>query len=198
MDFGTGIGQHDRWNHALSTSKYYRAIPKHKQLQDKWCVEQAHNDTLVLWQRLWMLAISRAAPNGHAGFPGDDLAEILGARPGGTVKKIHRQKVWEALDKLKTMGWIDPSSDRHCVVLPADGFSTGLKGKDKPCSYHTGESPSVSTDLIVVDREAMDLCRETNRAVRNLQAREILRPELRDEMSRETGRGFQPYEGATA
>jgi len=177
------------------SSKYYKAIPKHKQLLDAWCASQVHAD-LFLWQRVWMLAIARAAPNGHAYFPGNDVADILSRHPDGTVKKVHRQKVWEAIEKLKAIGWLDPSSDRECLVLPAEGLTTGLKGKNKPCPYHAGESPSVRTELLVVDREAQVLCRDTNKRAANPQARAVLSPAIRDQMSPITGHRHEREEAS--
>ncbi|MDF1924053.1 hypothetical protein PXH78_09310 [Mycolicibacterium smegmatis] len=151
---------------------------------------QAFNTDLTLWQRVFAFAMSRHLPNLHTPFEPGQLEKLLGVQPDGTVKTIHRQKLWEAINHLKKIGWLDQSSDRECLVLPAEGFATGMRGNNKPCPHHCQEAPAPSNVVFIRDRSVPCSSpneRESNRDEAKRQAREVLRPEKRDMMSPKTG-----------
>jgi hypothetical protein len=91
------------------------------------------------------------------------------------------------------MGWLDPASDRNCLVLPAAGYACERRGSKKPCAYHTGQQSNIKGDIPVVDRQAQDfLERESYTSVAKVQARAILRPEKADMSSGKIGQAEQP------
>lgn len=153
---------------------------------------QMHNPKLRLWQRVFAVAMARSGPNLHTPLEPGELATMLGKRQqDGSLKPVARQKIWEAIEHLTAIGWLDPTSDSRCLVLPAEGFRCGRQGNGKLCPYHSGQSSKVQSDIAVRDY-ASPIDGESYRAAEKAQARAILRPEIGDMSSPKTGHDHQP------
>jgi hypothetical protein len=155
--------------------------------------EQVYQTELPLWTRVYALAMARSEPNLHTRIGEAELAVLGKARPDGTRNPVDRRRFWEAIQRLTDLGWLDPTSDRNCLVLSAAGHACERRGSKKRCDYHTGQLSTVKGDIAVVDREAEAfLERESYRGVGNVQASAVLRPLFADDSSAFLGRARLP------
>jgi hypothetical protein len=177
----------------VTASRYYRRVPLYLMtFQGHW-EAQIYQTTLPLWLRVYALAMARSEPNLHTGIGPQELAVLGETQPDGSRKPVDRRRLWEAIRRLVEMGWLDPSSDRHCLVLPAAGYACERRGSKKPCAYHTGQHSKIKGDIPVVDRKAQDFLEgESYTNVATVQARAILRPEQADKPSGKIGQAEQP------
>jgi hypothetical protein len=124
--------------------------------QGHWEAQIYKEDMLPLWARVHALALARSEPNLHTGIGPNELAILGETGPDGSRKPVDRRRLWEAITRLVDLGWLDPTSDRNCLVLPAAGYACGRRGNKKPCAYHTGQHSTVKGDMATVDRQAED------------------------------------------
>jgi hypothetical protein len=177
----------------VTVSRYYERLPLYLMtFQGHW-EAQIYQTALPLWLRVYALGMARCEPNLHTGIGPDELAVLGETDPDGSRKAVDRRRLWEAIKKLVNLGWLDPVSDRNCLVLPAAGYACGRRGSKRPCKYHTGQHSKIKGDIVIVDREAEDSIEgESYRGVAKVQARAILCPEKQDKVSGKSGQAEQP------
>jgi hypothetical protein len=165
----------------VTVSRYYERLPLYLMtFQGHW-EAQIYQTALPLWLRVYALGMARCEPNLHTGIGPDELAVLGETDPDGSRKAVDRRRLWEAIKKLVNLGWLDPVSDRNCLVLPAAGYACGRRGSKRPCKYHTGQHSKIKGDIVIVDREAEDSIEgESYRGVAKVQARAILCPEKQE------------------
>ncbi len=176
----------------MTASRYYKRVPLYLMtFQGHW-EAQIYQTTLPLWLRVYALAMARSEPNLHTGIGPYELAVLGEAGLDGSRKPVDRRRLWEAITRLVDLGWLDPTSDRKCLVLPAAGYACERRGSKKPCGHHTGQHSTAKGDIAIVDRQAEDfLERESYKSVEKMQARAILRPEKADKVSEKSGQAEQ-------
>jgi hypothetical protein len=172
----------------VTVTRYYNRVSLYLMtFQGHW-EAQIYQTTLPLWLRVYALAMARSEPNLHTGIGPQELAVLGETQPDGSQKPVDRRRLWEAIRRLVNMGWLDPRSDRNCLVLPATGYACERRGSKKPCAYHTGQHSKIKGDIAVVDRQAQDFLEgESYTSAAKVQARAILRPETADKSSGEIG-----------
>lgn len=172
----------------MTATRYYRRTPLYLMTYQGFWEEQIYQTSLPLYQRVYSLAMARSEPNLHTGIGPQELAVLGETQPDGSRKPVDRRRLWEAIRRLVDMGWLDPKSDRNCLVLPAAGYACERRGSKKPCAYHTGQHSKIKGDIPVVVRQAQDFLEgESYTSVAIVQARAILRPEIADKSSGKIG-----------
>jgi hypothetical protein len=172
----------------VTASRYYKRAPLYLMTFHGHWEEQIYQTTLPLWLRVYALAMARSEPNLHTGIGPQERAVLGETQPDGSRKPVDRRRLWEAIRRLIDLGWLDRTSDRNCLVLPAAGYSCERQGSKKPCAYHTGQHSKIKGDITVVDRQAQNFLEgESYTSAAKMQARAILRPESADKSSGERG-----------
>jgi hypothetical protein len=176
----------------VTASRYYKRVPLYLMtFQGHW-EAQIYQTNLPLWARVHALAMARSEPNLHTGIGPDELAVLGETQPDGSRKPVDRRRLWEAIQRLIDLGWLDPTSDRNCLVLPAAGYACERRGSKQSCSYHTGQHSTIKGDVAVVDHQAeASLEGESYSSVAKAQARAILRPQEADKVSEKSGQAGQ-------
>lgn len=115
------------------------ARPDFAQLHRKECAALAKQEGNDRYLRAYHLAVSRAAPNGHAPFKRYELAKLLG-RDGKVARK---GEVVDAIEKAVSSGLLDKQSRPECLLLASllTGIhTTNERLKNLPCAVHdTGQ-----------------------------------------------------------
>ncbi len=177
----------------MTASRYYKRVPLYLMtFQGHW-EAQIYQTTLPLWLRVYALAMARSEPNLHTGIGSAELAVLGETGPDGSRQPVDRRRLWEAITRLVDLGWLDPASDRNCLVLPSAGYACRRRGSKQPCKHHTGQHSKIKEDIVTVDREAKDFLEgESYGSVAKVQARAILCPEKADKVSGKSGQAEQP------
>ena len=172
----------------MTASRYYKRVPLYLMTFHGHWEEQIYQTTLPLWLRVHALAMARSEPNLHTGIGPQERAVLGETQPDGSRKPVDRRRLWEAIRRLIDLGWLDPISDRNCLVLPAAGYACERQGAKKPCAYHTGRHSKTKGDIAVVDRRAQDFLEgESYTSAAKVQARAIMRPGSADKSSGQIG-----------
>lgn len=100
---------------------------------------QGYNLDLPDWVRLYSFTVARAAPNLHAEFASNQLAQMMGKPVNGQFEPMAGPRLSNVINQAIERKFIDESSIARCLVLPAHAWGCGLSGADATCATHIGK-----------------------------------------------------------